>query len=190
MGTPSQDFRLLVDSSVSDTWVGGENCQSEGGGGCVSYTPFLIYVGSTTYSQGNHTFLGSDSSRTFVDTGIPFALSVGAGDVSGNLVSDNIAIAGLQLSKHVFGIATMETVGFSDDSVPYDGVMGLGLPVSLSSVRQPVVNLTPLVQSASFQITLTPIEALVAQGLIKDPVVSYKLSRLADNKNDGEITFG
>lgn len=38
--------------------------------------------------------------------------------------------------------------------------------------------------------TLTPIEALVKQGLITKAITSYKISRLADGKNDGEITFG
>ena len=36
MGTPPQDFNLLMDSGSADLWVGGENCKSEGGGGCVS----------------------------------------------------------------------------------------------------------------------------------------------------------
>ena len=36
MGTPPRDFKLLMDSGSADLWVGSENCQSEGGGGCVS----------------------------------------------------------------------------------------------------------------------------------------------------------
>ena len=41
MGTPPQDFLILMDSGSADLWVGAENCQSEGGGGCVS----LILLG-------------------------------------------------------------------------------------------------------------------------------------------------
>ena len=33
-------------------------------------------------------------------------------------------------------------------------------------------------------------EALFAQGLIKAPIVSFKIPRFADRANDGEITFG
>ena len=40
------------------------------------------------------------------------------------------------------------------------------------------------------QKTLTPVEALTKAGLTDAPIVSYKISRLGDNKNDGEITFG
>jgi hypothetical protein len=42
----------------------------------------------------------------------------------------------------------------------------------------------------SNQQVLTPIEALAKQGTVPAAVIGYKISRLADNKNDGEITFG
>lgn len=45
-------------------------------------------------------------------------------------------------------------------------------------------------QTLSQQGTLTPVEALAKAGLIDDAITSYKISRLADNLNDGEITFG
>ena len=47
-----------------------------------------------------------------------------------------------------------------------------------------------LPQTLSSQGVLTPVEALAKAGLIGDAITSYKISRLADNKNDGEITFG
>jgi hypothetical protein len=37
---------------------------------------------------------------------------------------------------------------------------------------------------------LTPPESLAKAGQIKEAIVSYKISRLADQKNDGEVTFG
>lgn len=36
----------------------------------------------------------------------------------------------------------------------------------------------------------TPVESLATAGLIPDAITSYKISRFADQKNDGEITFG
>lgn len=50
--------------------------------------------------------------------------------------------------------------------------------------------LNEALQTLSQQQTLTPVEALAKAGLVTDAIVSYKISRLADNKNDGEITFG
>ena len=45
-------------------------------------------------------------------------------------------------------------------------------------------------QILSEQQTLTPIESLAKAGLVTEAITSYKISRLADQKNDGEITFG
>jgi len=42
----------------------------------------------------------------------------------------------------------------------------------------------------SEQKTPTPVESLASNGLISDAITSYKISRAADDKNDGEITFG
>ncbi|GLB40508.1 putative peptidase A1 family protein [Lyophyllum shimeji] len=155
MGTPSQDFLILMDSGSADLWVGAENCQSQAGGGC-----------------GNHKFLGPQGSNTFQDTQTPFQVTYGTGQVSGSIVQDDIVVAGLALKGHTFGVATTESVEFSDNSTPFDGLMGL----AQSTLSQ--------------QQTLTPIEAMAKAGLVKDAITSYKISRLADNKNDGEITFG
>jgi hypothetical protein len=42
----------------------------------------------------------------------------------------------------------------------------------------------------SEQQTLTPVESLAKAGSIDGAITSYKISRLADQKNDGEVTFG
>jgi len=144
-----------MDSGSADLWVGGENCQSEAGGGC-----------------GNHKFLGTQSSSTFQDSQTPFSVTYGTGDVSGTVITDNIAVAGLKLTAHQFGATTSESTDFTDDSTPFDGLMGLAQ------------------STLSEEKVATPVEALAAQGLIAAPITSYKISRLADNKNDGEITFG
>jgi len=155
MGTPPQDLAILMDSGSADFWVGGENCQSEQGGGC-----------------GNHIFLGAQGSSSFQDSNQPFQVKYGTGQVSGTIVKDDIVVAGLSLKAHTFGVATVESVEFSANSVPFDGLMGLAQ------------------SSLSNQGTLTPIEALATAGLVASAITSYKIPRLADNKNDGTITFG
>ncbi|KAF9048515.1 aspartic peptidase A1 [Panaeolus papilionaceus] len=155
LGTPPRDFEILMDSGSADFWVGAENCQSQAGGGC-----------------GNHIFLGPQSSSSFVDTKAPFQVTYGTGQVSGDIITDNVSIAGLSLPAHTFGVATTESVDFSSDQTPFDGLMGLAK------------------SQLSEQQTLTPPESLAKAGLITDPIVSFKISRLADDKNDGEITFG
>jgi hypothetical protein len=107
-----------------------------------------------------------------VASNTPFQVTYGTGAVAGAIVTDDISIAGLTLKAHTFGVATQETQDFSDDSVPFDGLMGL----AQSTLSQ--------------QKTATPVESLASQGLITDAITSYKISRALDNKNDGEITFG
>lgn len=145
-----------MDSGSADFWVGSENCVAEtGGGGC-----------------GNHTFLGNGSSSTFVDTGKPFAVTYGSGHVSGDIITDDVSIAGLSLPAHTFGVANTESVDFSSDSTTFDGLMGLAQ------------------STLSEQGVLTPVESLAQNGTISAAITSFKLGRVADGTNDGEVTFG
>jgi hypothetical protein len=102
----------------------------------------------------------------------PFSVTYGTGQVSGNIIQDDVSIAGLALPAHTFGVTTSETDDFADDSVPFDGLMGLAL------------------STLSEQQTATPVESLASQGLISDAITSFKIPRAVDNLNDGEITFG
>jgi hypothetical protein len=150
-----------MDSGSSDLWVSGEGCVTE-------------KAGKTTEAQcgANRTLEGASASSTFVDTKQPWNITYGTGAVSGNIVTDNIVVAGIPLDVHTFGIGLKESPDFTDPSVPYDGLMGLAL------------------STGSNQGTLTPPEAMAKKGLIKEAIVSYKISRFADGKGDGEITFG
>lgn len=120
--------------------------------------------------QGNHAFLGSQSSSSFVDTNTPFKVSYGSGAVSGNVIQDNLAFADLTLASHTFGVALTETDNFGTSA--FDGLMGLAQ------------------STLSEQQTLTPVEALAKAGSIQEAITSFKISRLADQKNDGQVTFG
>lgn len=155
LGTPPKDFTILMDSGSADFWVGSTRCQSEAGGGC-----------------GNHVFLGSATSSSFQASQTPFQVTYGTGQVSGFIISDNVVLAGLALDGHVFGVATLESQEFSDDTTKFDGLMGLA--------QSPLSN----------QGVLTPVESLAKQGSISEAITSYKISRVSDGLNDGEITFG
>jgi len=105
-------------------------------------------------------------------TGKPFNVTYGSGAVSGDIITDNLVVAGMQLPGHTFGVATVESQEFTSSNTLFDGIMGLAQ------------------STLSEQQSLTPVEALAQAGLIKEAIVSYKLSRLADQKNDGEVTLG
>ncbi|CAO1626509.1 unnamed protein product [Sympodiomycopsis kandeliae] len=146
-------FRLLVDSGSADTWVASTSCK-----GC---------------SQ-QHKKLGKSTSSSFqsISPKKPFSITYGTGSVSGMLGNDTLKIGDYTVKSHTFGLATKESQDFSDDSVPFDGLMGLAQ------------------QSLSSSGTVTPIDGLYQQGAVPQPVMGYHLARAADGKNDGEVTFG
>ncbi len=149
----------------------------------VYLTPHFVYL------QGNHQFLGPKGSSSFTNTNKQFEVTYGTGHVSGDIVTDDISIAGLALTGHTFGVANTESADFSDDSVPFDGLMGLAQSVCLCASHR-TTRLSMILQTLSNQGVPTPVEALASAGLIDEAITSYKISRLSDNKNDGEITFG
>ncbi|KAF8207187.1 aspartic peptidase domain-containing protein [Mycena galopus ATCC 62051] len=160
-GNSPQNYLILMDSGSADLWVASEQCQTSSATGAA-----------TGADCGNHQTLGPTSSSSFVATTTPFQVTYGTGAVAGNIINDDITVAGLTLKAHTFGVCTQETDDFSADTVPFDGLMGL----AQSTLSQ--------------QQTPTPVESLASAGLITDAITSYKISRAADNLNDGEITFG
>ena len=124
-----------MDSGSADLWVGAEQCQDvDTGADCVSYYECDVHIISVLtlhiLYQGKHTFLGSQSSSSFVDTKQPFQVTYGSGAVAGDIITDNINVAGLALNKHTFGVATQETDQFANDATQFDGLMGLAQSVS------------------------------------------------------------
>jgi Eukaryotic aspartyl protease len=119
-----------MDSGSADFWVGAENCQaaqeqagggSGAGGGQGASARGLQRrkggKGSTSGGAqdcGNHSFLGQQSSSSFVDTQQPFEVTYGSGAVAGTVVTDNVNLAGLALNNHTFGTAQQETVQFTE----------------------------------------------------------------------------
>ncbi|KAG8213074.1 acid protease [Butyriboletus roseoflavus] len=121
---------------------------------------------------GNHTTLGAQSSSSFVQSTQQFQVTYGSGAVQGVLCQDNVNIAGLKLQNHTFGVASAESIQFASDTTPFDGLMGL----AQSTLSQ--------------EKALTPVESLAANKLIQSPIASFKIPRLGDQLNDGEVTFG
>jgi hypothetical protein len=116
-----------MDSGSADFWVGAENCQlaqqqaAGGAGGAGGQGASVSGLQRRQGGQaaagaqdcGNHTFLGQQSSSSFIDTQQPFQVTYGSGAVAGTIITDNINLAGLTLNKHTFGTAQQETVQFT-----------------------------------------------------------------------------
>jgi hypothetical protein len=96
---------------------------------------YVVYVIIPDYNltltfipQGNHQFLGVEFSSTFKSSNSQFHVEYGTGSVTGNIVQDNIVIAGLPLKGHIFGAAFNESDDFTGDT-SFDGLMGLAQSV-------------------------------------------------------------
>lgn len=150
IGSNKLPFKMLIDSGSADTWVPLAPCSA-----C-----------------NNHQKLGPSTSTTFKASTKKFSITYGTGDVSGTLGRDDLIIAGLDLKNHTMGVVTKESSDFSDNSVPFDGLMGLAKK-QLSNSGKP-----------------TPIDSLYSKKLVTAPVMGYHLGRAADDDNDGEVTFG
>lgn len=101
-----------------------------------------------------------------------YKISYGTGSVTVEKATDSMTIAGMKLDNFGFGVATKETNQFGGSNIPFDGLLGLG-GASLSTT-----NLD------------TPIQALYSNNKVSQPIVGYRLGRVADNNNKGQITFG
>ncbi|KAJ7749505.1 acid protease [Mycena maculata] len=166
LGTPPRGYRVLVDSGSADLWVGGEECKADdGSGGC-----------------GNHRFLGNSSSSSFRDTGKPWDIEYETGSVSGTLVTDRVILAGLTLPNHTFGASRTESLDFTPTILE---CVQRRYPVRWSIRLRQIVH-----QSLSMQGTSTLVKAFQSAGLLARNIISYKISRKSDDKNDGELTLG
>ncbi|KAL0954627.1 hypothetical protein HGRIS_003582 [Hohenbuehelia grisea] len=121
---------------------------------------------------GNHTLLGPTFSSSFRHSGEFWMVKYGSGPVAGHIVSDHVTVAGLTLKSHRFALALRESKHYTLNRTLYDGIMGLARTVGWNH------NLPSLVES------------LHGAGLIKRPIVSYRIPRAADGRSDGELAFG
>ncbi|TFK27178.1 acid protease [Coprinopsis marcescibilis] len=123
---------------------------------------------------GKHNFLGPSASSTFKslkdDDG--WSIVYGSGAVSGHLVTDIVSIGDLTLKNFKFGVASNESADFIPNDIPFDGLLGLAK------------------SKISRQHCQTLVEALHQKKLIPEAIVSYKIPRLLDGHNDGEMMLG
>ncbi|KAJ7039581.1 acid protease [Mycena alexandri] len=132
-----------------------------------------VCVLDTDNSQGcgNHSFLSEASSSSFVNTHKDWSITYGSGAAAGELVTDTLVLGGMVLGNHTFGVAHNVSQSFASDRIA-DGLMGLGRG------------------ALSNQNTPTPVQSLVNAGFIKQAITSYRLPRIHDNVDVGEVTFG
>lgn len=120
IGTPPQDFKVVLDTGSSNLWVPSSECQS--------IACFL------------HQKYDSSSSSTYEANGTDFSIQYGSGAVSGFVSEDVISMGGLKIKGQQFGEVTSEP-GLTFAFGKFDGIFGLAYDsIAVNHIVPPVYN--------------------------------------------------
>ncbi|KAK5973218.1 Eukaryotic aspartyl protease, partial [Trichostrongylus colubriformis] len=161
IGTPEQQFQVILDTGSSNLWIPDstcgqvhENCQDPNCAGIIC--EFLCSDqsccgGGVNACQGKNIFTSSKSS-SYVQNGQHWSIQYGTGAAVGFLGEDTVRFGGkgsnqLVVPNTVFGQATSLAAFFADQ--PIDGILGLAFktiavdgvtPVFINAVNQGLVD--------------------------------------------------
>ncbi|XP_012518148.1 PREDICTED: pepsin F-like [Propithecus coquereli] len=107
IGTPPQEFRVILDTGSTDLWVPSIYCKSVACGGHNIFRPQL--------------------SSTFQSSERRMDIAYGSGRMSGHVGYDTVRIGGLVDENQAFGLSRKERGNLMEFSV-FDGILGLGYP--------------------------------------------------------------
>jgi len=137
LGTPGQEFQMIMDTGSSDVWVASSKCDD---------------------SCGRHAEYDSTASSTYAANGTVFNIMYGSGPVSGFQSIDNMNWGGLQVKSQEFAEVTDASgLGAAYKAGKFDGILGLAFPtLSVNKVATAFQNTVEqgLVQNAEFSFYL------------------------------------
>jgi hypothetical protein len=140
LGTPAQNFTIVLDTGSSNLWVIDVKCTSQA---CKGYPD----SGFT-----KHQFNPSKSS-TYKNNGQFFSIQYGSGSCYGNLGVDTLNMGGLTITGQTFGLA--ESIADVFGYQPVDGILGLGWPkLAVDNVVPPMQNALPQLDKKLFSVWL------------------------------------
>ncbi|KAI1399021.1 Asp-domain-containing protein [Hypoxylon fuscum] len=105
IGTPPQEFKVILDTGSSNLWVPSSSCGS-----------IACYL---------HSKYDSSSSSSYKENGTEFEIRYGSGSLSGFTSQDHLTIGDLTVKNQVFAEATSEP-GLAFAFGRFDGILGMG----------------------------------------------------------------
>jgi hypothetical protein len=140
LGTPAQNFDIILDTGSSNLWVPDKTCTA---GACARKNKY-----------------DSSKSSSYVANGQHWSIRYGTGSASGILGQDKLCLGDSNLcyNTQVFGMATSIAPFFANQ--PLDGILGLGWPaISVDHVVPPIQNLLPTLDMPLFTVWLARVGA-------------------------------
>ncbi|KAI5363842.1 Putative aspartic peptidase A1 family, aspartic peptidase, active [Septoria linicola] len=121
VGTPPQEFKVVLDTGSSNLWVPSSECGS-----------IACYLHSK-YDHG--------ASNTYKQNGSDFAIQYGSGSLEGYISQDTVQIGDLKIKNQLFAEATSEP-GLAFAFGRFDGILGLGYDtISVNKIPPPFYNM-------------------------------------------------
>jgi saccharopepsin len=121
IGTPPQEFKVILDTGSSNLWVPSSACGS-----------IACYL---------HSKYDSSASSSYSKNGSEFQIRYGSGEVAGIISEDTLQIGDLKVKDQLFGEATNEP-GLAFAFGRFDGIFGLGYDsISVNHIPPPFYNM-------------------------------------------------
>jgi saccharopepsin len=121
IGTPPQEFKVVLDTGSSNLWVPSRDCGS---------------IACYLHSKYDHS-----ESSTYKQNGSEFEIRYGSGELSGYISKDHVTIGDLTIKNQLFAEATSEP-GLAFAFGRFDGILGLGYDtISVNKIPPPFYNM-------------------------------------------------
>ena len=92
IGTPGENFRVIMDTGSSNLWVPGAHCITKACKNHSKYDPASSSSGKKCANPG-----------TWPEGGCTLILPYGSGTVFGNIVEDTVTMGGIAISDQLLG---------------------------------------------------------------------------------------